>query len=150
MLFNKSDPFVFSLLVVVYSFIKNIRVAENAAPEEPEEPKLTQRLQADGTEVDPGPAGGEASIGEGTSVAEATPGASGIETAPGQTPPPADTNTPAALPVGQKAFFYEERSGQEAGTARLRTALRREKIPTRTLLMTFRFERFDNCSASCR
>lgn len=92
--------------------------AENAAPEEPEEPKLTQRLQADGTEVDPGPAGGEASIGEGTSVAEATPGASGIETAPGQTPPPADTNAPAALPVGQKAFFYEERSGQEAGTAK--------------------------------
>jgi hypothetical protein len=34
--------------------------------------KFTQRLNTDGTEVDPGPAGGIASIGEGTSVAAAT------------------------------------------------------------------------------
>jgi hypothetical protein len=46
--------------------------------------KFTQRLNADGTEIDPGPAGGIASIGEGTSVASAT-----------QSPAPAaETTTP--------------------------------------------------------
>jgi hypothetical protein len=36
--------------------------------------KFTQRLAADGTESNPGPATGDAKIGEGTSVAAATPG----------------------------------------------------------------------------
>lgn len=36
-------------------------------------PKLTQRLNEDGSEVDAGPASGAPSVGEGTSVAEVTP-----------------------------------------------------------------------------
>lgn len=85
------------------------------------EPKLTQRLLPDGQEINPGPANDTPSLGEGTSVAASTPDqqpaaqppAQGQPTAPaGQTTPP-----PAALPIGQKAFFYEERSGQDAGTA---------------------------------
>lgn len=54
-----------------------------AQPDEPAKPapenagtpavqKLTQRLSSDGTETDPGPAGGEASVGEGSSVAAVT------------------------------------------------------------------------------
>ncbi|MDA4833959.1 hypothetical protein NY536_21205, partial [Enterobacter hormaechei] len=74
-----------------------------------------------GQEINPGPANDTPSLGEGTSVAASTPDqqpatqppAQGQQTAPaGQTTPP-----PAALPIGQKAFFYEERSGQDAGTA---------------------------------
>ena len=44
----------------------------NAAGEGVE--KFTQRLNSDGSEVDAGPAGGIASLGEGTSVASVTPG----------------------------------------------------------------------------
>ncbi|MBN9138923.1 hypothetical protein [Phyllobacterium sp.] len=100
--------------------------AQPAAPTAPAgeakpEPKLTQRLLPDGQEINPGPANDTPSLGEGTSVAASTPDqqpatqppAQGQQTAPaGQTTPP-----PAALPIGQKAFFYEERSGQDAGTA---------------------------------
>lgn len=82
------------------------------------EPKLTQRLLPDGQEINPGPANDTPSLGEGTSVAASTPDqpaqppqAQGQEQAAGQSQPP------AALPIGQKAFFYEERSGQDAGTA---------------------------------
>jgi hypothetical protein len=82
------------------------------------EPKLTQRLLPDGQEINPGPANDTPSLGEGTSVAASTPDqpaqppkAQGQQQAAGQTQPP------AALPIGQKAFFYEERSGQDAGTA---------------------------------
>lgn len=92
-----------------------------AAPEtnEPKpEPKLTQRLLPDGQEINPGPANDTPSIGEGTSVAASTPdqtakppAAQGQQQAAGQAQPS------AALPIGQKAFFYEERSGQDAGTA---------------------------------
>ncbi len=116
--------------------------------------KFTQRLSEDGSEVDPGPAGGEDN-GEGTTVAEVTPGTAGTsggeiaapaETTPnapaGQTEPdgaapdegtapdgepeagaeaPAATETAspaeASVPVGQRAIFYEERTGQEAGTS---------------------------------
>jgi hypothetical protein len=86
-----------------------------------EPPKFTQRLNADGKETDPGPAGGESSIGEGTSVVALT------------TPPPqvAPTGTPATaaatdtapaaveapLAVGQKAIFYEERTNVAQGSA---------------------------------
>ncbi|BCH30323.1 hypothetical protein MesoLjLc_22530 [Mesorhizobium sp. L-8-10] len=53
----------------------------------PEAPKFTQRLNADGSETDAGPAGGEAGVGEGTSVASATtPPAAGQTTL---APPPA-------------------------------------------------------------
>ncbi|MDR6631338.1 hypothetical protein J2X72_000109 [Phyllobacterium sp. 1468] len=82
------------------------------------EPKLTQRLLPDGQEINPGPANDTPSLGEGTSVAASTPDqpaqapkTQGQQQAAGQTTPP------AALPIGQKAFFYEERSGQDAGTA---------------------------------
>lgn len=57
-----------------------------------ETPKFTQRLTDDGSEVDEGPAGGEPTLGEGTSVAAVT------------TPPPAPaaetpTETPAVAPA---------------------------------------------------
>lgn len=106
---------------------------------EPATPKFTQRLNSDGTETDPGPAGGEASVGEGTSVAAVTsPGgapdaqspaapATGDQTAatdaPGEAaPPPAPGATPAQPPaaqvaVGQKAIFYEERTSTAPGSA---------------------------------
>ena len=81
-------------------------------------PKLTQRLLPDGKEVDPGPANDKPSLGEGTSVAASTPDQAAKPAAPqGQQQAAGQTQPPAALPVGQKAFFYEERSGQEAGTA---------------------------------
>jgi hypothetical protein len=74
-------------------------VAEAPAPEQPAAPaatdetppKLTQRLNEDGTEADMGPAGGEPVIGEGTSVAAVTqPG----EAAPAVEPPPAPEPAP--------------------------------------------------------
>ncbi|HWK64023.1 MAG TPA: hypothetical protein VNS34_03740 [Rhizobiaceae bacterium] len=100
---------------------------------EPQTPKFTQRLNTDGTETDPGPAGGEANVGEGTSVAAATaPGAqspdapvTGGQTAPtpGEaSPSPAPGAPPvqppaAQIPVGQKAIFYEERTASSPGSA---------------------------------
>ncbi|KXF76216.1 hypothetical protein ATN84_15080 [Paramesorhizobium deserti] len=87
----------------------NTQPAENDAGQQPQSPpKLTQRLLPDGSEVDPGPAGDKPGIGEGTSTAASSDGA--------QTPAPAAPQ--AAVPVGQQAFFYEERSGQEAGSAK--------------------------------
>ncbi len=89
--------------------------AEPAAAEEEE--KFTQRLLPDGSEVDEGPAGGEAGIGEGTSVATAS-GAEGEQTAQAGT---ADGETPAAggdqVAVGQRAIFYEERTASAEGSA---------------------------------
>ena len=89
--------------------------------------KFTQRLTEDGREVDDGPAGGPPSNGEGSSVAgQTTPGAetpaaeedaAGTETAEEEplTPAPDAGNTP--VPVGQRAIFYEERTGSASGTA---------------------------------
>ena len=57
--------------------------------------KLTQRLNEDGSEIDPGPATGTPALGEGTSVAEVTPPAS-TDAAPAETPPPATDATPPA------------------------------------------------------
>lgn len=77
------------------------------APQQPAgEPKMTQRLMPDGSEVDSGPAGGANGIGEGTSTAASTPA-------------PAETNTQTgaqpgqnqAVVVGQQALLYEERGG---------------------------------------
>ncbi|GHD19803.1 hypothetical protein ACFOEZ_12650 [Tianweitania populi] len=91
--------------------------------------KYTQRLQADGSEVDPGPADGSVAIGEGTSVAELT------QTAQAETPAASDapasgsaapTTTPAGttpatseptVQVGQRAIFYEERTSTAPNTA---------------------------------
>lgn len=103
-----------------------------------DKPKFTQRLTPEGQETDPGPAGGESTIGEGTSVVALTtqpsgqtPAAPPAEAA-AQEPnpaasdtatPPATENAPApeaaqpALAVGQKAIFYEERTSTAEGSA---------------------------------
>lgn len=90
---------------------------ESAVAAEEEKPKFTQRLTAEGGEVDAGPAGGETKIGEGTSVASATQQGNGesAETAAGEPAAPANNN--AALPVGQRAIFYEERTTVADSTA---------------------------------
>lgn len=82
---------------------------------EEDKPKFTQRLTAEGGEVDAGPAGGEATIGEGTSVAAATQ-QSGEAATGGETSAPATSNN-ATLPVGQRAIFYEERTTGADSTA---------------------------------
>lgn len=75
--------------------------------------KFTQRLTPEGREIDEGPAGGQPRLGEGTSIAQAT---QENDTAPasdndqGQQPE-------AALPVGQQAIFYEERTTASQGSA---------------------------------
>lgn len=113
-----------------------------AAAPAAEVPKFTQRLTADGQEVEAGPGSAPQDVGEGSTVAAATtpagaaPAATPASDAPavapatdGTTPavvPPADGTTPAAaapavtpaaIPIGQKAIFYEEKTGTEAGTA---------------------------------
>lgn len=99
--------------------------AEPAAAPAPGEPqKFTQRLLADGREVDEGPAGGERSIGEGTTVAAAAqPAPSGTATdAPAATP--AEPSAPAAsepaspsVAVGQRATFLEEQTSLAQSSA---------------------------------
>lgn len=103
--------------------------------------KFTQRLLPDGSEVDEGSAGGEPGIGEGSSVAtavqppvapEATPPAAtqpqspteaeadtqAATAAPQEQQPAQTTPTqPAALAVGQRAIFYEERTQVADGSA---------------------------------
>ena len=74
--------------------------------------KLTQRLLPDGTEVDEGPASGFPTVGEGTSVAATTE----VAAATPQVPEQKNNNQPA-VPVGQKAIFYEERTIQEQASA---------------------------------
>ncbi|RWA70151.1 hypothetical protein [Mesorhizobium sp.] len=74
-----------------------------AGPNEPAEaPKFTQRLTPEGKEVDPGPAGGQSTIGEGESVAALTtpPPAAPATTPAASTPPAAAaaTPTPGATP----------------------------------------------------
>lgn len=113
--------------------------APPAASGSPE--KFTQRLLPDGSEVDEGPAGGEPGIGEGSSVAAvAQPPATPETAAPaGETQPAAapDTQTPAAqqasqeqpaqatqtppaaVTVGQRAIFYEERTSAAEGSAEM-------------------------------
>ncbi len=118
--------------------------ASTEAAEE-DEPKFTQRLMADGTEVDQGPAGDEPTVGEGTSVAAATAPAdggndagagdgtgSGADNVTGAEPPTGDNaeasgETASAtgaqapeitgVPVGQRAIFYEERTSDLQGSA---------------------------------
>jgi hypothetical protein len=84
---------------------------------EPAEEKFTQRLTEDGKEVDAGPATTAAGVGEGESVAQVTtpPDATpATPDAPAATP--ADPAAPAAIAVGQKAVFYEEKTGTDDGT----------------------------------
>lgn len=80
-------------------------------------PKFTQRLNADGTEADAGPAGGEQTFGEGTSVAALTtplaadqppplaPAAAAQDpgTAPAEATPPADAAAAPADPAAAPA-----------------------------------------------
>ncbi|MDI6027864.1 hypothetical protein QBK99_16875 [Corticibacterium sp. UT-5YL-CI-8] len=98
-----------------------------AAPAQDAEPgKFTQRLNADGSEVDAGPASGENGVGEGTSVAaltQAPPAAPIAPAAPeaaqpaqAETPPPA-ASADQSLSVAQKAIFYEERTNVAQGSA---------------------------------
>ena len=110
--------------------------ADGVAPGEAA--KFTQRLTPEGEENDPGPAGGQTGVGEGTSVAAlnqpAEPGqtplaggatpetpadaAASPTATPAETPDSAAAATPdAAVPVGQKAIFYEERTSSAAGSA---------------------------------
>ncbi|QND68195.1 hypothetical protein HB777_32430 [Mesorhizobium loti] len=137
--------------------------APAAGGTEAESTKFTQRLTPQGSEVDPGPAGGQSGIGEGESVAAlttppsatnapaisapaaGTPAAAAPAAAPAPSPapatPPATGAAPAdaaatppapagaapaapaaaptqtALPVGQKAIFYEERTSTAQGSA---------------------------------
>jgi hypothetical protein len=88
--------------------------------------KFTERLLPDGSETNPGPAGGEAKIGEGSSVAAATTAPAPAQandaapTAPaadqaGNTAAPANGTT--QIPVGQHAIFYEERTDAAQGSA---------------------------------
>ncbi|XHB99949.1 hypothetical protein ABWH97_03165 [Nitratireductor sp. ac15] len=96
--------------------------SDTSASQQPEPVrKFTQRLLADGREVDEGPAGGEPSLGEGTSVAQVTVPSNGEAAQPspsqnGQTESP---NASEALPVGQKAIYYEERTSVSQGSADL-------------------------------
>lgn len=94
------------------------------APASPGEPirKYTQRLQPDGSEIDPGPANGSASIGEGTSVAELTQVAQAQQpaTPPAQgnaATPPAGPGASDSVAVGQRAIFYQERTATAAASA---------------------------------
>jgi hypothetical protein len=92
--------------------------AATAAKVGPGEEKFTQRLTEDGKEIDPGPATSAAGVGEGESVAQVTTPPDAAPATPG-TPAvadPADPAAPAAIAVGQKAVFYEEKTGTEEGT----------------------------------
>lgn len=98
---------------------------EGAAADEPVPPvsagqpapveKFTQRLTADGSEVEEGPAGGTPSFGEGTSVAAATALADDEEDVPGAEAPPTDA-VEGGLQIGQRAIFYEEQTSSSQGS----------------------------------
>jgi hypothetical protein len=105
-------------------------VAPEATPAQPpaptDEEKFTQRLLADGSEVDEGPAGGRPSVGEGTSIAALEPSEgeepaaapqAGAETAQPQGEQPSQGQP--ALAVGQRAIFYEERTSSAQGSAEM-------------------------------
>ena len=88
--------------------------------------KFTQRLMADGSEMDAGPGGtgGLAQNAEGQSVAQLNaPPAQPAQTPPSATDAAPADETPAATPsdapalAGEKMFLYEERIGQTAPTA---------------------------------
>ncbi|MBO6717582.1 MAG: hypothetical protein JJ913_06440 [Rhizobiaceae bacterium] len=89
---------------------------EIAATGDEDQEKFTQRLTVEGGEVDPGPAGGTPSVGEGTSVATATQTGGNAETGASGDGPSASSEA-AALPVGQRAIFYEERTTVSDSTA---------------------------------
>lgn len=75
--------------------------APQPAPAPAGQAKLTQKLNADGSEADAGPSDSGATVGEGTSVAAATPPAT-AQPAPAPTgeTPPADAPDVAGAPAG--------------------------------------------------
>ena len=94
--------------------------------------KFTQRLMADGSETDDGPANptGESAAQEGKSVAPQTEAGKPVEAASGQGGTAGQAGAPAtgqpagqpnqpevALATGEKMFLYEERLGQSSPTA---------------------------------
>jgi hypothetical protein len=83
--------------------------AENNPPQ-----KFTQRLTEDGREIDAGPAGGEAAVGEGSSVAESSQAA--VDNG-GQPQASGETSKPQMVAVGQKAYLYEEGTSSDQATA---------------------------------
>lgn len=92
----------------------------DTASAEPEVQKFTQRLQADGSEVDEGAASAtDAAAGEGRSLAPQTVASSDVDTAPKPAPGNPAPGKPAVIPVGvsQKMFLYEERVGQTSPVA---------------------------------
>ena len=97
-----------------------VEPAAPAAPVKvaPGEEKFTQRLTEDGKEVETGPAATAAGVGEGESVAQVTTPAAAKPAAPDPAAPaaPETPAAPASVPVGQKAVFYEEKTGTEEGT----------------------------------
>ena len=77
-----------------------------SANEPAETAKFTQRLTSEGKETDPGPAGGQSTIGEGESVAALTtpPPVTQAPTTPPaatETPPAAGSQTPGATPSAE-------------------------------------------------
>jgi hypothetical protein len=84
----------------------------------PGEEKFTQRLTEDGKEVETGPAAAAAGVGEGETVAQVTTPAAAKPAAADPAAPaaPETPAAPAAVPVGQKAVFYEEKTGTQEGT----------------------------------
>jgi hypothetical protein len=97
--------------------------AAETAPPAPGTTKFTQRLAADGTETNPGPATGEAKVGEGTSVAAVAPAPGGSGAPTGEAAPAAPNADTAQIPVGQRAIFYEERTNTEQGSANTGTVV---------------------------
>ena len=97
--------------------------APAAAPEpaaEELQPKFTQRLNADGTEVDEGPAGGAApSVGEGTTVAAATQPSEAAQPAAEQpaADPSAAAQPGAEQPAGAAAPATEATGAEAAAPA---------------------------------
>ena len=93
------------------------KVEPAAAPAEPGAEKFTQRLTEEGKEVEAGPAAASGS-GEGESVAQVTKPAAAVPATPEANAPetPAVPAAEPAIKVGQKAVFYEEKTGSEEGT----------------------------------
>lgn len=82
--------------------------APDAGSEQEGTRKFTQRLLPDGREVDAGPAAdSEPTLGEGTSIAAAD----------NEVPEEGQPAAESAIPVGQKAIFYEERTSTAEGSA---------------------------------
>lgn len=79
--------------------------------------KFTQRLTEDGVEVDEGPLDGTPQLGEGSSVSTQSEGLAESDAIAAPEEAETATDTAAPLPVGQRALFYEERTGSQAGTS---------------------------------